>query len=189
MQKSSMSLKFVRLDLQTLEIIAFTDSSFANNRDFSSQIGYVIALVDGQKNANLIHWQSVKCRRVTRSVLASELYALSLGFDVAASIKSTMDQILAESRQERKIPLKMCIDSKSLYECLVKLGSTQEKRLMVDIMCLRQSYERREIAEILWIPGDQNPADAMTKAKPCDALRKILETNRLQMDIGGWVER
>jgi hypothetical protein len=31
---------------------------------------------------------------------------------------------------------------------------------MVDLMCLRQSYERREITEIKWIDGNSNPADA-----------------------------
>ena len=36
-------------------------------------------------------------------------------------------------------------DSKSLYDCLVKLGTTREKRLMVDLMYLRQAYERREV--------------------------------------------
>ena len=36
-------------------IVAFTDSSFANNKDLSSQIGYVIALTDTQNNANIIH--------------------------------------------------------------------------------------------------------------------------------------
>ena len=46
------------------------------------------------------------------------------------------------------IPIVMCIDSYSLYKCLVKLGSTKEKRLMIDIMALRESYERREILEI-----------------------------------------
>ena len=88
-----------------------------------------------------------------------------------------------------KIPLFMCIDSRSLYECLVKLGTTQEKRLMIDILCLRQSYERREIAEILWIKGDKNPADAMIKDKGCDALQKLVDTNRLKLDLEGWVER
>ena len=181
-------LTFVQLDVTTLRIVAFTDSSFANNKDLSSQIGYVIVLADAQNNANIIHWQSVKCRRVTRSVLASELYALSLGFDVAATIKSTLDQIFSGSPQG-KIPLSMCIDSKSLYECLVKLGTTQEKRLMIDIMCLRQSYERREITEILWIKGDKNPADAMTKDKGCDALQRLVDTNQLDLDLEGWVER
>lgn len=83
----------------------------------------------------------------------------------------------------------MCIDSKSLYECLVKLGTTQEKRLMLDIQCLRQSYERREITEILWIKGDKNPADAMTNDKGCDALQRLVDTNRLDLDLEGWVER
>jgi len=92
----------------------------------------------------------------------SELYALAYGFDIASVVKATLMKIL----KLRRIPLVMCIDSKSLYDCLVKLGTTREKRLMVDLMCLRQAYERREIAEILWIGGDRNPADAMTKVTP-----------------------
>lgn len=180
-QMEAPGLTFIELDVKTLRIVTFTDSSFANNKDLSSQLGYVIVLVDAQNNANIIHWQSVKCPRVTRSVLASELYALSLGFDVAATIKATLDQILSGTAQGR-IPLSMCIDSRSLYECLVKLGTTQEKRLMIDLLCLRQSYERREITEILWIKGDKNPADAMTKDKGCD-------THHLELDLEGWVER
>jgi hypothetical protein len=34
-------------------------------------------------------------------------------------------------------------------------------------MCLRQAYKRREIIEVKWISGGDNPADAITKAKPC----------------------
>ena len=60
---------------------------------------------------------------------------------------------------------------------------------MIDILCLRQSYERREITEILWIKGDKNPADAMTKDKGCDALQRIVDTNQLDLDLEGWVER
>ena len=71
------------------------------------------------------------------------------------------------------IPLPLTVvytDSYSLYECLVKLGTTKEKRLMIDIMALRQSYERRELTEVRWINGQDNPADIMTKA----TLNKIL---------------
>ena len=152
----------------SIQLVAFTDSSFANNRDLSSQIGFILVLAERDSNeqglhkANIIHWSSIKCKRVTRSVLASELYALTHGFDTAAVIKSTTEKIL-----RKPVPLMLCTDSKSLYECLVKLGTTREKRLMVDLMCLRQAYERREVAEVRWIDGDSNPADAMTKAKPC----------------------
>jgi hypothetical protein len=192
-QKSAPGMRFVRLDEASLRLIAFTDSSFANNRDHSSQIGYVIVLVDKDDNANVIHWQSVKCRRVTRSVLASELYAMGLGFDIAATIRSTLNQLFPRRRQEKGIsgiPLSLCVDSKSLYDCLTKLGTTQEKRLMIDIMCLRQAYERREITEILWIQGEKNPADGMTKEKPCDALKRLISTNKLDLgQVSGWVDR
>jgi hypothetical protein len=181
---SARGLKFVKLEKNTLKLIVFTDSSFANNRDFTSQIGYIVTLADEDNNANIVHWSSTKCKRVTRSVLASELYAMSNGFDMAASIKATVELIL-----DLTLPLTICTDSKSLYECLVKLGTTQEKRLMVDLMCLRQSYERRQIAEIKWIDGDSNPADAMTKSNACSALRELIDTNKINIKVTQWVER
>ncbi len=133
-------LTFVPLDLSSLSLLVFMDASFANNRDLLLQIGFVIVLTDRNQDANILHWSSIKCKRVTRSVLASELYALAHGFDIAAAIKSTVQKIL----QLEQLPLVLCTDSKSLYDCLVKLGTTQEKRLMVDLMCLRQAYERRK---------------------------------------------
>ena len=56
-------------------------------------------------------------------------------------------------------------------------------------MCLRQSYERREIAEIKWIDGNTNPADAMTKTKPCQALKDLINTNMVNLQVTEWVER
>ena len=144
MENPTRGLTFVPLDVKSLSLVIFTDASFANNKDLSSQIGYVIVLTDRNHSANIIYWLSIKCKRVTRSVLASELYGLAHGFDIGAAIKSTIQNIL----QLEQLPLVLCTDSKSLYDCLVKLGTTQEKRLMVDLMCLRQAYERREITEI-----------------------------------------
>jgi hypothetical protein len=53
------------------------------------------------------------------------------GFDHAAVIKAIIKKIL-----QCNLLLIVCTDSKSLYKCLVKLGSTQEKRLIVDLICL-----------------------------------------------------
>ena len=177
-------LKFVKLDTNTMQLVVSTDASFANNRDLSSPIGYVIVLADATKKANIVHWSSVKCKRVTRSVLASELYGMAHGFDIGAAIKSTVDKIL-----QVNLPLVLCTDSKSLYDCLVRLGTTQTKRLMVDVMCLRQAYERRQITEVRWIDGEANPVDAMTKGKPCAALTRLIDTNQIDLQTMGWVER
>jgi hypothetical protein len=49
-------LKYVTLDLAKLQLVVFTDSSFANNRDLSSQIGHVICLAESDSNrANIVH--------------------------------------------------------------------------------------------------------------------------------------
>ncbi|ESZ92707.1 hypothetical protein SBOR_6919 [Sclerotinia borealis F-4128] len=174
------------LNKHSLKLIVFTDASFANNQDLSSQIGYVIALVDKDNNANIIHWSSIKCKRVTRSVLASEVYGLTFGFDSGAAIKGTITAIL---QLEKPIPLVVCTDSKSAYDLLTKLGTTSEKRLMIDIISLRESYEYREITEVKWIDGESNPADAMTKGKPCQALRGLIDDNKVRIKVTEWVER
>jgi hypothetical protein len=82
-------------------------------------MGYVIVLTDATKKANVIHWSLVKCKRVTRSVLASELYGIANGFDIGTAIKSTIDKIL-----QINLPLILYTDSKSLYDCLVRRGTT-----------------------------------------------------------------
>jgi len=64
-------LKFVKLDLDSTKIVLFTDSSFANAKNLKSQLGFVIALVDKENNANIIHFGSSRCQRVTRSAMAS----------------------------------------------------------------------------------------------------------------------
>jgi hypothetical protein len=56
---------------------------------------------------------------------------MTYGFDIRALVKFTIDKVL-----EIDLPLVFCINSKSLYKCLVKLGITQEKRLIIDVMCL-----------------------------------------------------
>jgi hypothetical protein len=51
---------------------------------------------------------------------------------MGGSVKSTINKTL-----EIEVPLVVYTDSKSLYEYLVKLGTTREKRLMINVMCLR----------------------------------------------------
>jgi hypothetical protein len=81
---------------------------------------------------------------MTRSVLTAELFAMIHGFDVDSVLKSTLIKMLAID-----ISLILVTDSKSLYDCLIRLSITIEKRLMIDVMILRQFYERREITEMI----------------------------------------
>jgi hypothetical protein len=103
---------------------------------------------------------------------------------MAISISTTLKMVISKLRLPN-IPTIVCTDSLSLYECMIKLGTTREKRLMIDIMAIRQSYERRELSEVRWINGDSNPADAMTKANPNKALERLVDTNRLTVKVQG----
>lgn len=182
----------IPLDLETAKLYVFVDGSFAKNKNLSSQIGSVIILANEilfkeyefNIKGNILHWFSVKAKRVTKSVLASEILAMSSGVDIANAILTSINKIINQLSIPN-IPMVVCTDSYSPYEFLVKLGSTREKLLMIDIMALRQSYERREIMEIRWINGEDNPADAMTNANPNKALTTFVNKNSLSIRVEG----
>ena len=100
------------------------------------QIGYVICLANTTNKANIIHLFLIKYKLVICSVLADKLYEMVYGFNIGAVIKTTLEKLLGFAT-----PQILCTNLKSLYDCLVKLGITQEKQLMVDMMSLRQSYK------------------------------------------------
>ena len=54
-ENAARGLRFVKLEKNTLQLLVFTDASFANNKDLSSQIGYVLVLTDKYRSANILH--------------------------------------------------------------------------------------------------------------------------------------
>ncbi len=154
-------LNFVRLNINFFKLMIFIDAFFANV-NLHSQIDYVICLID-DVNANIIHWFFTKCKRVIRSVLTAKLYAMTNEFDADSVIKSIIQRRL----NIFSLSMILLTDSRSLYDCLFKLDITSEKRLMIDLMCLRQSYERRKITKIRWIDDEFNSVDVITKSNSC----------------------
>ena len=83
-------LRYLPIELKSAKLFVFVDGSFANNKDFSSQFGYEIIIANEttgddefEIQGNLIHWSSTKSKRVTRSVLASEIYGMVGGVDMS----------------------------------------------------------------------------------------------------------
>jgi hypothetical protein len=181
----SRGLKYVKLNQSSLRLMIFTDSSFVNDRDLSSQIDYVICLAD-DSHANILHWSSIKCKKVTRSVLAAELFVMIHDFDVDSVLKSILIKMLDK---KTFISLILITDSKFLYDCLIRLNIIVEKRLMIDVMILRQFYERREITEMIWIHDINNSVDSMIKTKLSSTLKTMIDTNKIDLNITEWVKR
>jgi hypothetical protein len=179
-------LRFVPLDLSSMRVVVFADASFANASDYKSQIGFVVCLADANNAANIVHYGSAKCRRVTRSVMAAELHGLVLGFDHAYVVQTIVSGIMG-----RDIALDAYIDSKTVFDTVTKLGPTLEKRLQIDAAALQESHLKGELRSIYWIPSSENCADPLTKERyqSDSALRRLMRSNQLEVSPTGWVHR
>lgn len=165
-------------------MVVFADSSFAGNPDFTLQLGYIITLSHEHGNSNVIHYSSTKAKRITRSLLEAELYAVSAAFDSACSIKQCVDGLYG-----KPIPVVLATDSRLLFELIIGLASTTEKRLLIDLTGLRDAYELRELGEIYWVKSQDNPSDGLTKLGPCEALQMLIKENKINFPPSSWVER
>jgi hypothetical protein len=87
LETADKGLIFKSIDQDTCRVVDFTDASFANAEVYKSQLVFVICLADARPNADIAHFGSQKCKRVTRSVMAAELHALIVGFDNAIIIR------------------------------------------------------------------------------------------------------
>lgn len=142
-------------------------------------------MADSNQRVNLLHCSSFKSKRVARSALAAELFALSHAFDVSTTLQVSLKAMLG-----KEIPIKFYMDSKGLFDNVIGINAPTQKRLLIDLSVIRQYYEKREIAEVVWIPTAQNPADVMTKmdSKNEHLIYEVME-NKLSIKDEYWVDR
>jgi hypothetical protein len=48
-------LSFIKFNIKTLQLLIFTNSSFVNNKNFLSQIGYILVLAELLNKVNIIY--------------------------------------------------------------------------------------------------------------------------------------
>ena len=177
-------IRVPKLDKQSLRIIGFSDSSFANNNDLSSQLGHICFLGDESGAAIPIHFKSYKSKRITRSVMAGEVIAFSDMFDVAATLSQELELILG-----RKVPVQLFTDSKFLFDVISKGSRTSEKRTMLDIAAARQGFKNKVISDIGFVRSSKNVADGLTKPMSQAMLHEILHTGTIQVSPEQWIVR
>jgi hypothetical protein len=71
------------------------------------------------------------------------------------------------------------MDSKSLYEYIIKLRITKEKYLIINIIAIKQTYEKKELFEIRYINRRDNPTNTITKLLFNKILEKFIDINKL----------
>ena len=151
-------LQYPKLELTTLYLAVYSDASLHDIRDRTSQIGFIILLMDRTTRCRVLQFLLHKSRRVTRSNMAADALAFADAFDHAFILKHDLQRILG-----REVPLLMLTDSKLLFDAITGNKYTTEKRLMVDIAFIRKAHHDHIISNIALIRSEHNAADAMTK--------------------------
>jgi hypothetical protein len=65
----------------------------------------------------------------------------------------------------------------------MKLRITKKKYLIINIIIIRQTYEKKELFEICYINKQDNPIDTITKLLFNKILKKFVDTNELIIRI------
>ena len=178
------SLRIPKLNKDTLRVIGFADSSFANNADLSTQLGHVCFIGDDKGSVVPISFKSYKSRRVTRSAIAGEVISFSDLFDVAAVLSAELEGMLGY-----KVPVQLLTDSMSLFDVISKGSRTSEKRMMLDIAAAREGFREKIISDIGFVRSSCNVADGLTKPMQQRSLQAVLMTGRLDVNPEQWIIR
>lgn len=108
----------LQLVLHSLQLVVYTDGSFARNKDGGSQLGYMISLANETRACNILKYRSFKSRCITGAILGAKLMAFGASFDCSFILKDFED-LLCD-----RVPLLMYTYSRSLFDVIIKPSST-----------------------------------------------------------------
>ncbi len=137
-----------KMDPIKLHIRAYAGASFSRNYDHTSQLGCIVLFCDKNGNAYVLHFASYKSRKVARSALGPETYAVGDSYGFAYCGKVDVERIL-----ERRVLLAMFTDSNSLFDVIIQCSRTHGSRLMIDLEYVRYAYATYEISNACFLRG------------------------------------
>ena len=157
-------LKFKDIgDVTKARITAYSDASHANLKNGSSQGGYIIFLHGENDCVTPLSWRSRKVKRVVRSTLAAETLALNEAADQSFFVRAILCEVFGLEINRRVLPIKIFTDNHSLVQSVYSTKTVDDKRLLIDISCLREKLSNQEIDQIVWIEKKYQLADCLTK--------------------------
>ncbi|PVH68997.1 hypothetical protein DL98DRAFT_439984, partial [Cadophora sp. DSE1049] len=108
---------YIFINLNSAKIYVFINKSFANNKNLSLQIGFVLAIGSETEKStsftfsnNIIYASFIKYKKVTRAVLVLELYIIIAGVDMLIFLATTAN-IITNKLGFPKLPTIVCTDS------------------------------------------------------------------------------
>ena len=178
--KESAKVRIANLkNFNDTEIWSFTDASFGNlNEGVDSAQGYIMFLVNTKTgDCAPVEWRSNKIQRVTNSTLAAETMSLTTGIDASIATRWFLKEILGEKFD---FPITAIVDNRDACESVHSATDVTERRLRREIGMVKQWIEKKEIRKLVWVPGELQAADVLTKKGVNPAkIMLILQTGKI----------
>ena len=108
-------------------------------------------------------WQSKRIRKVIKSTLAAETLAMVDLAEACIFYIKFLLEILQLKDNSDNIKIFCNIDNSYLYDSVHPFTQILDKRLRTEMAILREIIERKEIAEISWIPTYVQIGNSLTK--------------------------
>lgn len=123
-----------------------------------------------------ISWLSHKSKHLLKSVPAAEMFAASEGIDEGKTISKAYLEL-----QGMDIKLRLAVNSKDLLTSLSTQNNSIDKSMGGEFSCPRFEFQSGAVDRILWIPGQANISDPLTKKDSglTDELQLTLYSGRL----------
>ena len=146
----------------------------------------------GSKTMNIIEWKSSTNHRVIESSFAAEAHAAVQGHSLGRHVQAVISeckwgsQVVCEFDDQdwqERVPMYMCTDCKSLYDCVKKEGcSLSDRSYLIGVVLLRQlcGVSSRVKTNLKLIPTRLQRADPLTKKGLGKQMRETLNTAEFQ---------
>ena len=138
--------------------------------------------------STIISWQSSTIKRVVRSTLAAEGYAVFEGLESAQWFRHLLTEAhMARSslkdveKESLKRPALVFTDSDSLANTVKKdVGQSHDKRFRIVVSMLREGFRAVENTSLQWLPTHLQVADPLTKTMERDILVSFFNSRAFQ---------
>ena len=188
-------LTIVPIPESRLTFCAFSDASFATNKNETSRQGTLIVSTDCQLSRNEsavvcpMAWSSKKIPRVVTSTLSAEAIALSSSLDRLGYLRVCWEWFKNPgldwtdiSEVLGKAPLANIVtDCKSVYDVSTKNSPPTCTEYRTTLECLSVKQRLRENVTLRWISSNAMLADSLTKCMSGDVLRAALKTGAYRL--------
>lgn len=74
--------------------LILSNVSLVGDPGLNSQVGYVLSMDDKKPNASIVHYRSSRCHRITLSVIAAKVHAITPAVDIGMILPSTLNEFL-----------------------------------------------------------------------------------------------